>query len=298
MQGNFAASAGTDGSMTHSEGFLRGRDGHRLYYRIDGAGPVVAIAPLACWLADDLAGLGAAWTLVTFDPRGRGRSDALQACEWTDLQTEITDLEDVCTGLDLGCPALIGWGYHAGVVAHFTALHPQRAGRCLFIAPWPLRRDPYMVLACRTFLDRLDPDAVTHLERLNSDGLEHNHPCAYARRYHRVHAPAHMANAAALDRMRSDPFALPNEWLWRVGPLGDPRWLALQAWDWHRVAETVTAPTLCVHGLRDAIPVEASREWALASREAKLVILTDAGHYPWLECPETFATIAGAFLRG
>jgi pimeloyl-ACP methyl ester carboxylesterase len=50
--------------------------------------------------------------------------------------------------------------------------------------------------------------------------------------------------------------------------------------------------------LRDAIPVEASREWALASREAKLVILTDAGHYPWLECPETFATIAGAFLRG
>jgi len=60
----------------------------------------------------------------------------------------------------------------------------------------------------------------------------------------------------------------------------------------------VTAPTLCVHGLRDAIPVEASREWALASREAKLVVLTDAGHYPWLECPETFATIVGAFLRG
>jgi pimeloyl-ACP methyl ester carboxylesterase len=283
--------------MTHTDGFLSGREGHRLYYRIDGDGPDLAVAPLACWLADDLAELGASWTLVTFDPRGRGRSAPLPAGEATTLATEIADLEDVCDGLRLARPGLIGWGYHAAVVAHFTALHPGRASRCMFVAPWPLQRDPYMGLACRTFLERLDRAAITHLERLNSDGLEHNHPYAYARTYHRVHAPAHMANAGALEHMRSDPFALPNEWPWRVGPLGDPRWLALEAWDWRQVASTVSVPTLCVHGLGDAIPADASREWAEATDHGRLVILTDAGHYPWLECPETFATIARAFLR-
>ena len=279
------------------EGFLCGRQGHRLYYRIDGDSPAVVVAPLACWLAGDLAELDISWTLVTYDPRGRGRSDELHASESTDLQTEIIDLEDVCDGLGLANPTLAGWGYHAGVVAHFTALHPTRAGRCLLIAPWPLRRDPYMGLACRTFLDRLDVDAIIHLERLKSDGVEHNHPCAYARTHHRVHAPAQMANAAALDRMRSNPFALPNEWPWRVGPMADPRWLALQAWDWHRVAGTVDVPTLCIHGLGDVIPAEASREWVTATRHGRLALLTDAGHYPWLECPETFAALLRAFLR-
>jgi pimeloyl-ACP methyl ester carboxylesterase len=105
-----------------------------------------------------------------------------------------------------------------------------------------------------------------------------------------------MANAAALGRMRSDPFALHNEWPWRVGPLGDPRWLAPRDWDWRSVARALDAPTLCVHGLADAISPDASREWASAPRDGRLLILTDSGHYPWLECPETFAAVAQAFL--
>jgi pimeloyl-ACP methyl ester carboxylesterase len=234
---------------------------------------------------------------VTFDPRGRGRSDALQAGEAANLQTEIADLEDVCDGLDLASLALIGWGYHAGVVAHFTALHRCRARRCLLIAPWPLQRDPHMGLACRTFIERLDPAAMARLEQLNSDGLEHNHPGAYARMYHRVHAPGHMANPEALERMRTDPFVLPNEWPWRVGPMGDPRWLGLKAWDWRGVARALPASTLCIHGLGDAISAAASREWTLAANTGRLVLMTDAGH-PWLECPETFAAVTGAFLRG
>jgi hypothetical protein len=43
--------------MPQVEGFVRGREGHRLYYRIDGNGPVLAVAPLACRLADDLVEL-------------------------------------------------------------------------------------------------------------------------------------------------------------------------------------------------------------------------------------------------
>jgi pimeloyl-ACP methyl ester carboxylesterase len=284
--------------MTHTDGVLRGRNGHQLYYRIDGDGPHVVVAPLACWLADDLAELSASWTLVTFDPRGRGRSDQLRASDQTDLGTEVADLEDVCDSLGLASPALVGWGYHAGVVAHFTALHPGRARRLLFVAPWPLRRDPHMGMACKTFVERLDHEAVTRLEQLNTDGMESNHPYAYARAYHRVHAPAHMANAAAIGRMRSDPFALPNEWPWHVGPLGDPRWLALRDWDSRPAARMLDVPTLCVHGLADAISPDASREWATATREGRLLILTDSGHYPWLECPETFATVARAFLGG
>lgn len=282
--------------MKHSQGFVRGRDGHPLYYRIDGDGPHVVVAPLACWLAADLTNLSASWTLVTFDPRGRGRSGAVEPHGRTDLATEVADLEDVCDALELARPALLGWGYHAGVAAHFAALHPGRARRLLLVAPWPLTRDPHMGLACKTFVQRLDPEAIAGLERLNTDGLESNHPCAYARAHHRVHAPAHMGRAEALGWMRSDPFALPNEWPWRVGPLGDPRWLALRNWDWRSVARMLTVPMLFVHGLADAIPVDATKEWNACSQDGRLVILTDCGHYPWLECPETFATVARAFI--
>jgi proline iminopeptidase len=278
--------------MTPTEGFLHGRDGRRLYYRIDGRGRNLVVAPLACWLAEDLADLGGPWTLVTFDPCGRGRSDALPVSHEPDLETDLADLEDVWDGLGLTRAALLGWAYHAGVIAHFAARHPGRVRQLLLVAPWPLRRDPHMAAACAAFAGRLDHDGLAWLERLDADGAPSTHPQAYARAWHRVHAPAHMANVEALARMRSDPFALPNEWARPLGLLGERRRRALGAWDWRPAVRALTVPALVVHGLADAIPVDAAREWNACGRDGRLILLGGSGHYPWIECPETFAAIA------
>jgi pimeloyl-ACP methyl ester carboxylesterase len=57
----------------------------------------------------------------------------------------------------------------------------------------------------------------------------------------------------------------------------------------------VTAPVLVIHGKHD--PLQSAEEVRDAFAGSRLEMIENAGHFPWVEQPETFTRIVDGFLR-
>jgi proline iminopeptidase len=71
---------------------------------------------------------------------------------------------------------------------------------------------------------------------------------------------------------------------------------SLGDWDWRAAAGQYAGPVLIVHGQGDFLPLEGSCEWQRSFPNARLVVVPNAGHFIWLEQPETFFGALDQFL--
>jgi pimeloyl-ACP methyl ester carboxylesterase len=98
-------------------------------------------------------------------------------------------------------------------------------------------------------------------------------------------------------RMRGDvcsdpPEALRNSGLVSrsvLGPFGD--------WDWREDFRELRMPVLVVHGDHDPIPPASAAEWPAAFPDATLVLIANAGHFPYVEQPDAFLRAVEDFLE-
>ena len=67
-------------------------------------------------------------------------------------------------------------------------------------------------------------------------------------------------------------------------------------WDWRERARQLAMPTLLVHGADDPLPRGCAEELAATLRNARLVVIPGAGHYPHAERPDDFFPAVEAFL--
>lgn len=81
--------------MQQKEGFLSTDDGLRLHYQILGNGKNTIISPAASWLAADFEPLTQEHTIIFYDQRSRGQSDAVMDMEQIGIQHEVRDVETV-----------------------------------------------------------------------------------------------------------------------------------------------------------------------------------------------------------
>jgi proline iminopeptidase len=70
----------------------------------------------------------------------------------------------------------------------------------------------------------------------------------------------------------------------------------MMALDLREGLEKVKAPVLVIHGRQD--PLESAEEVHATFPGSKLVMIENAGHFPWLEQPEVFFAALGEFLAG
>lgn len=91
--------------------------------------------------------------------------------------------------------------------------------------------------------------------------------------------------ALFLDGMTEDSFR--DTVFWAIVP-------QMMALDLRSGLEKVKAPVLVIHGRQD--PLESAEEVHQTFPGSKLVLLDDAGHFPWLEQPEAFYKTLDGFL--
>lgn len=65
---------------------------------------------------------------------------------------------------------------------------------------------------------------------------------------------------------------------------------------WEEIAR-LPVPTLIIHGGRDPTPVEMVRELESTLPNAALVLIEEAGHFPFVESPAAFRAAVDAFVR-
>lgn len=279
-----------------SEGEAVTPDGVRLYYRVAGAGDAVVIAPFALYHGRSLDRLARGRRIVTYDPRGRGRSAAVPTAK-VSLDALLVDLDTVRRAVGAERAAIIGWS-GAGMESFVYALrHPRRVTRLVQLAPVAPRFVPYGAQMMADRRARTDSAAsAAHEDRVRS-GAFAGRPAEQCRASNAVSVPPLLADPARASLI-PDVCGSPNEHAEALGAYFGALFATIDGYDWRGSLRSVAIPRLVVHGARDNIPLAGSEEWVRGQPNARLVVIEGAGHFPAHERPEATLSAIAAFLAG
>jgi pimeloyl-ACP methyl ester carboxylesterase len=283
-------------SLPATEGFATTPDGVRLYYRSVGSGPETVIAPFALFHQQALDTLAVERRIVTYDPRGRGRSDSVGPAQ-VSLANLLLDLETVRRAVGAEQVALIGWS-GAGMEMFVYALrNPTRVTRLVQLAPVAPRFVPYGEQLMNDRAARTDTAAVTALRSRIERGEFRADPIGRCRAEAEVTRGALLADPTR-PPLLPDVCQFANEHPDRLGPYFGALFQSIDGFDWRDSLSSVTIPRLVIHGSRDNTPIEGNREWVTGQANARLVVVDGAGHWPHYEQPRITLEAIATFLAG
>jgi len=292
-----ASPRGATPDITVAERYAVTPDGVRLYYRVAGTGPETVLAPFALFhesALDPLARRGR--RIVTYDPRGRGRSDSVPL-EKVSLDKLLLDLETVREAVGAGRVALIGWSGGGMENFVYALRNPRRVTRLVQLAPVAPRFEPYGPLMMRDRAMRTDSAAKANLDRRIEAGDFRNDPAGLCRAQAAVTGPALFADPAH-PPTTPDVCSIPNEYPERLGQYFQALFQSLDGFDWRDSLGAVTIPRLVIHGARDNTPLDGNREWVAGQANARLLVIEGAGHWPHYEQPKATLAAIDTFLSG
>jgi pimeloyl-ACP methyl ester carboxylesterase len=282
--------------LTPTRSHLTADDGTRLALHSAGAGDPLVCLPGGPMLDSayfrDLGGLTAHRTLIRLDLRGTGASDAPADPATYRCDQQVADVEAVRRHLGLDRLDLLGHSAGANLACGYAAAHPDRVARLTLVTPSVrgLGIDtPDEARSAVAGLREGEPwyaEAAAALTRIQAGSGEEADwaammPLMYGRWDDDVRA-----YDAWMDEQSDDELAM--------------AFLAEGAFD---PAATLAAlgrlevPVLVLAGSYDTgNPPDVMAEVAAVFPRAQLVVQEGAGHFPWVDDPELFATLVTPFL--
>jgi pimeloyl-ACP methyl ester carboxylesterase len=289
------------GFLKSSEGFAFIRPGLHLYYRILGEGRETVVVPNANWLAELLQPLAEHRRLILYDPRSRGRSSVISDRRHLGLEQDVRDLEAIRRYFGLESMSVLGSSYHAAITALHAIENPNRIDRMLLVCPITPKQPGEWAQELPAAEVLIYPPGVPRLEEMRREGIDESDPVAFCRAWFNYFLlPALMGDPEAAAKFPLDDICVfPNEWPHHTMTLYfDHIVPKMKAWDFRPRLPALTCPLLVMQGTEDVVPIEASREWAAHSADARFLRIEGAGHHPYIERPQEFFPAADLFLAG
>lgn len=288
-----AASNRAAEAQAAQEGYAVMDDGTRLFYEIVGEGDPVVVVPMAMYLSEALAPLAEGRRIVFYDPRNRGQSDAADLSS-VSLDRQLLDLEQLRAALGIEKMALIGWSGLGMEMAAYTIRYPERVTRLVQVAAVPPSA-AMMAASGDRRSGRVDQAAVEAVDRQAEageiDSAEH------CRRRRALTEASNFEDPSLAERV-PDPCRYENEWPVNLWPYFDALLGSFGDYDWLPAIRELSVPRLVIHGREDGIPVEGAHAWTAGFPTARLIVVSPAGHFPFLEQPTAFFPAVDRFLDG
>jgi len=279
-----------------SEHFATTSDSVRLYYRVAGdSGPTV-LAPFALFHGHALDSLATEFRVVTYDPRGRGQSDAVPPGK-VSLNHLLLDLETVRQAVGAEQVSIIGWSGGGMETFVYAMRNPNRVTRLVQLAPVAPRFVPYGGLMIADRRARTDSAAAARFNERQRAGAFGTDTAALCRAADSVSSPPLFANPATRPAT-PDVCRFPNEYPARLGVYFGALFSSIDGFDWRDSLSAVSIPRLVIHGARDNTPLAGNEEWVTGQPNARLLVIENAGHWPHYEQPQETLSAIRAFLRG
>lgn len=279
------------------EGFVDAEGGAKLYYRKLGRGPVTLVAPLDFVWFDDLAQFADIATVITYDPRGRGRSSKADPATRSAAQ-DVADLEAVRAQLKIESFALLGYSYAGKIVAMYAAAHPGHVQRVIQIGPvGNTPTDVPMKLDLKEL--GVPEEAAKRYAELRQAGAMEKSPQEFCEAQWNVIRHNFVADARHASRLTSAACALENEWPVNFNRGMAVFWPTLKPPMSADALKKIAMPVLTIHGVKDRnVPLADGRAWVAALPDARLVTVENAAHAAWVDDPVTVFSAIRHFLRG
>jgi len=229
-------------------------------------------------------------TVIAPDQRGTGGSEAPLTPDAISFDALIDDIERVREWVGSETVDIVGHSWGTAMAYHYALRHPDRVRRMVLVAPVePGTR--FQQASQERRAARMDSSLTARLAEIQgSQGFQTGDPETIRRFYSVVfrpllHDPAMDFRVPLADRSVRNGFAV----MGALQPsMPDPDL-------WPRLAE-IRAPTLVVHGRADAYPAEMAEELVAELKDGSLLIIEEAGHFPYIESPAAFYPKVRAFL--
>ena len=277
------------------EGFIPVAEGVELRYKILGNGPQTVIIPAAIYMEyvfEQLAEPG--FTLIFYDPRSRGKSTTVTDRLQIGMEFEVADLEALRRHLGKETISLIGWSYLGGAVALYALRYPEHVDSVIQIGPIPPTQEFFL----QATASPIDEESLSQIRKMQEEGLEKSDPEAYCRQYWDIYMRRIFFDPSKIAGYRSDKCLCPNEMPDHVNFQLGTILGKLGQWNWLEEMRGLPCPVLTIHGNADTLPLEGSRTWAAVVPDARLLVIHEAGHLPFVERPDIFFPAVDTFLKG
>jgi proline iminopeptidase len=246
------------------------------------------------YLLPQMLALSDEYEMVFYDQRGGGKSkpNGLDPITW---RTHVEDLARVVPELIAGPLTLVGysWGgllamlYAVAAHSEANAMRWPQVGRLLLIDPASVTREHRKAFEV-TFAERSEA-AWVRGERsgLAASGLREGDPAAFRQRSFALSVAGYFLDPKMASELT--PFRISSRVQQSV-------WESLGDFDLRPGLRELRVPTLVVHGREDPIPLASSEDIA-AALSARLVVLDDCGHVPYIERPAPLFAAMRSFLK-
>jgi proline iminopeptidase len=282
-----------------SSGFITAGDGAKLYFAIYGHGRDTVIVPGGVLLAEPLAPLATDFTLVFYDPRGRGHSEWIADAKRLTMADELRDLESVRGAFGISRAGVVGFSYWGLMTALYAADHPDRVARLAQLGPMAPDELTASRYAPAEGKQRSD-SAAARFARARAAAVDTADLKAECVRWYAAYVPVLLGDPANAPRV-STSFCeqeneAPSRFQWRV----DKTMRSLpRHWDFTKKALAIRAPTLVIQGDRDfAVSPDGARRWAELIPDARLIMLAGAGHLAYIERSDRVLPALARFFAG
>jgi proline iminopeptidase len=264
-------------ALEAEEGFATAPDGPRIFYRVSGRGPFATVMP-ANWGVDSyvyakgLSSLEFWLALVTFDPRGVGRSGPARSADEFAMGVTARDASAVEDALHVDRSVVIGHSSGGSVALTYALAYPERVSHLILIstgAVWAERGEE-------------SPDAPYPS---TEEAMRQQYAASISLA---LHDPSKFSRAMQelLPRMRFSPERF--RWTEEV---------EFDAYDLRPRLVEIRVPVLILHGREDqVVSVRRAHELHAGIAGSRLVVLENCGHWPFVERRHDFVAAVRDFL--
>jgi proline iminopeptidase len=297
LTGLTAMAVGVPAAAQSRQGLLSLPDA-RIFYEVVGEGPPIVVVHGGPgldhnYLRPGMDVLAARHTLVYYDQRGTGRSDAALDSTGINLDAFVGDIEALRQALGYDRITVLGHSFGGLIALAYARTHPEST-EALILMDTVEPGSRWKTLAARRAASARTPaDSAELAELTASEGYAARDPATMSA----VYKVAFRSTLRVPERVSELNLDLSGRTA-RNGPevarlLGGE----LKDVNWWDALPEMDVPTLVVHGRYDPIPPAMARALAEALPLGQLVLLP-TGHFPYIEDPGGLVEAVSAFLAG
>ncbi len=223
------------------------------------------------------------YRVVYADQRGAGRSPITgQGGDALNLERLADDVVAILDGLELESATLLAHGFGATIALSVAARYPERVTRLLLVNPWVDMS--LLALAMQREAARLSDHEDEVEEMSPAERVEQATTWLSAKRLFDAMEFPKAGSRLRLEHADAESFAGLSESV--AADPGDA-----DIWNLSVDPAGISHPTVVLIGKDDKTCYPDQAERILSAMPHALTSLLDAGHYPWLDDPETFTSL-------
>lgn len=269
-----------------------------MYYSIFGSGDTLVVLHGGPGLShkylkpqlDSL--LSSNFTLLYYDQRGSGWSEGTKDTLKLNMQTFISDLDEIRRHFKLSELNLVGHSFGGLLAMHYGITFPDKLNSLVLIdtdaASYELRT-PYQI---KTINARLTEEQNIYLDSISESEAYKNFDVSAYDKYYKTFLTSYFANPKDTLHlsMGFDSISIP-----KIGVTGPSIRRDLGQYDIHDQLDKILCPTLILHGTESVFSVDGAKAINNELANSELHLFEDCGHFEYIEAPNKFKLLIEDF---